>query len=154
MNRTHFFFPIFFLLFLILTIASISCKKMINNNEENEIKRKKTTEKTTDSNTKRKWVEYKKMLYDPMDTLPYNNCYIIIEKDSLFYYKEGKLEEVRTMVREEHSNHAFTFKEDADDHILFSLDFNSFKLSRDNYDGLYEYFILDEIYYQNKQKGN
>ena len=85
-------------------------------------------------------------------TLPYNNCYIIIEKDSLFYYKEGKLEEVRTMVREEHSDHAFTFKEDADDHILFSLDFNSFKLSRDNYDGLYEYFILDEIFIKTKNK--
>ena len=57
------------------------------------------------------------MLYNPTDTLPYNNCYIMLDKDSLFYYREGKLEEVRTMVREEYSNHSFTFKEDADDHI-------------------------------------
>ena len=67
--------------------------------------------------TKRKYIEYKRMLYNPTDTLPYNNCYIMLDKDSLFYYREGKLEEVRTMVREEYSNHSFTFKEDADDHI-------------------------------------
>lgn len=91
------------------------------------------------------------MLYDPTDTLPYNNCYIILDKDSSFYYREGKLEEVRTMVKEEYSDHAFTFKEKADDHILFSSDYNSFKLSRDNYDGLYEYFILDKEYVENSE---
>ncbi len=152
MNRTFFNNTISLLLLLfILSIALISCKKVTNNNEEYEIKSKKSTEKTTDTNTKRKYIEYKKMLYDPTDTLPYNNCYIILDKDSSFYYREGKLEEVRTMVKEEYSDHAFTFKEKADDHILFSSDYNSFKLSRDNYDGLYEYFILDKEYVENSE---
>ena len=152
MNRTFSNNTISLLLLLfILSIALISCKKVTNNNEEYEIKSKKSTEKTTDTNTKRKYIEYKKMLYDPTDTLPYNNCYIILDKDSSFYYREGKLEEVRTMVKEEYSDHAFTFKEKADDHILFSSDYNSFKLSRDNYDGLYEYFILDKEYVENSE---
>ncbi len=151
MNRTFFNNTISLLLLFILSIALISCKKVTNNNEEYEIKSKKSTEKTTDTNTKRKYIEYKKMLYDPTDTLPYNNCYIILDKDSSFYYREGKLEEVRTMVKEEYSDHAFTFKEKADDHILFSSDYNSFKLSRDNYDGLYEYFILDKEYVENSE---
>lgn len=152
MNRTFFNNTISLLLLLfILSIALISCKKVTNKNEEYEIKSKKSTEKTTDTNTKRKYIEYKKMLYDPTDTLPYNNCYIILDKDSSFYYREGKLEEVRTMVKEEYSDHAFTFKEKADDHILFSSDYNSFKLSRDNYDGLYEYFILDKEYVENSE---
>ncbi|MBR5084608.1 MAG: hypothetical protein IKX33_08405 [Prevotella sp.] len=151
MNRTHFNFALFLVLLFIISIATFSCNKETNNYKENSIKYIKPAEKTSNNRTRRKWIEYKKMLYDFTDTLPYNDCYIIIEKDSLFYYKEGKLQEVRTMVREEHSDYAFTFKENADDHILFSSDYNSFKLSRYNYDGLKEYFILDKEYVENSE---
>ena len=152
MNRTHFNFALFLVLLFIISIAAFSCNKETNNYKENGIKSIKPTEKTSNNRTKRKYIEYKKMLYDPTDTLPYNNCYIILDKDSSFYYREGKLEEVRTMVKEEYSDHAFTFKEKADDHILFSSNYNSFKLSRDNYDGLYEYFILDKENDNNNQQ--
>ncbi len=102
----------------------------------------------------KKWIEYKKELPTNFeDTLPYNNCYIIIEKDILKYFRKGEMLENRTMVRDG-GDHVFSFKEKIDDYIFFSTNYDTISLFRDRYDGLREYFIVDEIYYQNKQKGN
>lgn len=102
----------------------------------------------------KKWIEYKKVLPANFeDTLPYNNCFIIIEKDNFKYFREKELLDNRTMVKDG-GDHVFSFKEKIDDYIFFSTNYDTISLFRDRYDGLQEYFILDEIYYQNKQKGN
>ena len=85
------------------------------------------------------------------DTLPYNNCFIIIENDNYNYFREGELLENRTMVRDG-GDYVFSFKEKNDDYIYFSANYDTISLFRDRYDGLREYFILDEMFYQKKQK--
>lgn len=110
--------------------------------------------KQPESKNIHKWIEYKKV--SPVyfeDTLPYNNCFIIIERDNYKYFREGELLENRTMVKDG-GNHVFSFKEKIDDYIFFSTNYDTISLFRDRYDGLQEYFILDEIFYQNKQKRN
>ena len=149
MNRTHFNFALILVLFFIISIATFSCNKETYNYKENGIKSIKQTEKTSKNRTKRKYIEYKKITpWNYRDTIPYDNCYIIIEKDSLFYYyKEGKLEEVRRMIIDSFYRYkTFHFKEKSDDILQFSHSNDTVHLLRDSYDGKTEYFIFDKEY--------
>ena len=152
------------LFILYVTFSFLCCSRNINNYEVKEktkdsheiISGKSQLEqiKTEQPESKRihKWIEYKKV--SPVhfeDTLPYNNCFIIIERDNYKYFRERELLENRTMVKDG-DNHVFSFKEKIDDYIFFSTNYDTISLFRDRYDGLREYFLLDEIYYQNKQK--
>jgi len=87
-----------------------------------------------------KWTEYKKTpVINQLDTVPYKNCYIIISGNDFSYFREGKLVEKRTMVRNEKFKYeVYNFKEKPDDYLC--LDSLEIVLKRDNYDGLHEYF--------------
>lgn len=129
-------------IFLLLSTVVITnlCK-----NNRTEIKYSRHIYKITNNKTMRKWVEYKKIPpYNIKDTIPYHNCYIIIDNNRYSYYKEGKLEESRTIVRDTLYHYkTFRFKEKEDDILQFLNDAqDTVVLLRDNYDGIFEYFKL------------
>ena len=152
MNRLNSFIIVTTLLFATIMYVC-SCKNstndMIPKNNVEGTKCRKQIDKSINNRRKRKYIEYKKITpWNYRDTIPYDNCYIIIEKDSLFYYyKEGKLEEVRRMIIDSFYRYkTFHFKEKSDDILQFSHSNDTVHLLRDSYDGKTEYFIFDKEY--------
>ena len=132
---------------ILLLLSTIAITLLCKNNNKNEKKYERYIDITTNNKSTRKWVEYKKIYpFSIQDTIPYHNCYIIIENDKFFYYKEGKMEEYRTMIRDTlYHYETYRFKEKEDDILQFyNNDQDTVVLFRDNYDGISEYFKYDK----------
>ncbi|NNT71582.1 hypothetical protein HKT18_05055 [Flavobacterium sp. IMCC34852] len=95
----------------------------------------------------KKWIQYKKVpTINQLDTLPYRDCYITISGEVFSYFKEGKLVEKRTLIRDRNFKYeVYNFRENPDDYLQY-LDIKGKKvvLKRDNYEGEQEYFILTD----------
>ena len=141
------------LLFILLLFPS--CKQEGKHTQKSPVVtyevQKKNEDALTDDQKKnkrvKKWIEYKKIpVMNQLDTIPYKDCYITIEDQELSYFRDGKLLEKRTMVRDKSFEYeVYSFKENPDD-VLQYLDVKGERLvlKRDNYDGEQEYFLLKQ----------
>lgn len=120
---------------LVLLIMFISCR---SNSENPEL-----------TNHDAVWLGYKKILpYDPLDTIPYKNCCIKFDADSLYYYVDNKLTETYKMIKEDSHSYKIVCVYDGtvyENKLFIATNNKEAILKRANFDGVEEYFQLRKV---------
>lgn len=121
--------------------AVLSCN---NEQQQNPFKASQLSHvQETHQSSKNIWKQYKRVSgLDVKDTMPYPNCYIIIDDSKLIYKSNGK--EIYTdsiFLDKEYKGKRYRFKIRVDDILIVTGNNDEeFLLKRDAFEGDYEYF--------------
>jgi hypothetical protein len=126
--------------------SGIGCSIVEN---ENAAEKSQPTQSIYDreiqDSSKNIWKQYKRVSgLDIKDTLPYPNCYIIINGNKLIYLKGGK--EIYTdsiFLDNEYKAKTYRFKIHTADVLIVTGNDDELLLKRDAFEGDYEYFRKD-----------
>lgn len=136
--------------YIILAVSLVfvlSCHTKQKDVEYSNNQGKFLTKKNSASQKTTLLVEYKRRpVIDQFDTLPYPNTYILLKKDSVAYYRKGKLFYRDILIKTDKQD-IFKFNERRDDLLfLFKKENKIIEIHwlKDSFEGDYEYFRVEK----------